>query len=60
MTDAAGNKLPDIELLHQQLQLYKDDFNAEKEEKQKLLNENADLKKQLAEEKGHCIKQVGV
>lgn len=38
----------EIDLLRQQLQTYVEDFNAEKNEKQRLLQENSDLKIELA------------
>lgn len=55
-----GNK-NDIDLLRQQLDIYADDFKAEKAEKEKLLSENQSLKKQVAllnEEKEPLMRQL--
>lgn len=52
-----------MELLKQQLQVYAEDFNAEKEDKQKIIEENEELKKKFTrftEEKEHLLRQVGL
>jgi len=52
-----------MELLKQQLNLYKEDFNMEKCEKEKLLNENEQIRiklNEMREEREHLLKQLQI
>lgn len=62
-TDFEGDELKEVELLKQQLQVYAEDFNAEKEDKQKIIEENEELKKKFTrftEEKEHLLRQLQI